>query len=81
MLTLSIGILESDKDVVLCPIYSLACIKDVFSCNSIFGAQSSFYQDSGAFTGEISLSMLNDVSCGMLSLSLKEEIFLKQMKL
>lgn len=56
---------SADKNVVLCPPFThLQSLQACFSDNSIsLGAQSSFFQDSGAYTGEISAPMLRDVSC------------------
>src|SRR3989338_5142694 len=47
-------------ELILCPSYdSLAVVYDVLSCSGIaVGAQDVFWQEKGAYTGEISAAML-----------------------
>lgn len=56
---------EVNCDVVICPPYtSLYEAKKMIDGSIIkLGAQNMFYEDSGAFTGEISASMLKSVGC------------------
>ncbi len=53
----------SDIDIVICPVFtSLSAVKDAIADSNIkLGAQDVFWQDSGAFTGEVSALMLADV--------------------
>lgn len=53
-------------DVVVCPPYVyLSEVKSLIAGSSIgLGAQNVSQQGSGAFTGEISTEMLNDIGCG-----------------
>jgi len=53
----------SDIDIVVCPVFtSLSAVKEVIADSNIkLGAQDVFWQDSGAFTGEVSAVMLADV--------------------
>ncbi len=55
----------SDKDVVLCPPFTaLHKVADMVSNTSIrMGAQDMHWEKEGAFTGEISATMLRDVYC------------------
>ncbi|MCB0723176.1 MAG: triose-phosphate isomerase [Ignavibacteriae bacterium] len=54
-----------NADVVLCPPFtSLSIVRDVLEDSSIdLGAQNLFYEDDGAYTGEISAGMLRSVGC------------------
>ena len=54
-----------DIDIVICPVYTaLAEVGEVVANSSIFlGAQDVYWQDEGAFTGEVSAKMLKDVGC------------------
>lgn len=56
---------ESDIDVIVCPPYTaLAEINNVLSDSSIgLGAQDIFWEEEGAFTGEVSANMLKDAGC------------------
>lgn len=53
-------------DIVICPPYTLlAYLADALdSSNIALGAQDAYWQDEGAFTGEISCKMLKDAGCG-----------------
>lgn len=55
--------LGSDIDIVLCPSFTaLSEVAEVIADSNIrLGAQDSFWQDEGAFTGEVSPLMLKDV--------------------
>lgn len=55
--------LENEKDVViLAPFTHLFSLADTFDGSSIrFGAQNVHYEESGAYTGEISVNMLNEI--------------------
>jgi len=60
----SIGSIEQ-VDLAVCPPFVyLAQVADVLASSRIaLGAQDVFYEDGGAFTGEISAAMLTDVGC------------------
>jgi triosephosphate isomerase len=55
----------ADIDIVLCPVYT--CLSEVAeviaSSNMALGAQNVYWQDEGAFTGEISAPMIKDAGC------------------
>jgi triosephosphate isomerase len=55
----------TDIDIVLCPVYT--CLSEVAeviaNSNIALGAQDVYWQDEGAFTGEISAPMLKDAGC------------------
>ena len=55
----------SDCDVLICPAYVyLDSVGAALSDSGIsLGAQDVYFEDKGAFTGEISTSMLNDIGC------------------
>jgi len=55
---------KSKFDVILCPPYTaLEKVSDIVSGSKIkVGAQNVFYEDKGAFTGEISTDMLLDLN-------------------
>jgi len=57
----------SDRDVMIAPPYTaLAAVKDVLAGTGvILAAQNVHWEEKGAFTGEISASMLKDVGCTM----------------
>jgi len=58
--------LDNQKiEVVICPVFTaLAEVAEVLSDSSLkLGAQDCYWQDEGAFTGEISPKMLKDVGC------------------
>lgn len=52
-----------DREVLICPPYtSLYPVSEIVKGTSLFlGAQNIFYEDEGAFTGEISPGMLKDI--------------------
>jgi len=52
-----------DMDIVICPVYTvLSEVSEVIADSNIkLGAQDLYWQDEGAFTGEISAPMLKDV--------------------
>ena len=52
----------SDVDIVVCPVFTALCdIKDVLLETNIgLGAQNLFWEDAGAFTGEVSGLLLKD---------------------
>jgi triosephosphate isomerase len=54
-----------DIDIVVCPVFTaLSEISEVVADSNIFlGAQDSYWQDEGAFTGEVSVKMLKDAGC------------------
>lgn len=54
-----------DRDVAICPPFTaLYIVSEVLKDSFIFlGAQDVFYEDEGAYTGEISASQLRDVNC------------------
>ena len=55
----------TDIDIVLCPVYT--CLSEVAeviaNSNIALGGQDVYWQDEGAFTGEISAPMLKDAGC------------------
>jgi len=55
----------NDRDVVLCPPFTaLQMVGEICQGSGIFlGAQDIFYEDNGAYTGEISASQLIDTGC------------------
>jgi triosephosphate isomerase len=55
----------SDREVVVCPPYtSLAIVAEVLQGSAIkMGAQNMYWEDKGAFTGEIAPGMLKDAGC------------------
>lgn len=62
------GLTEFDHenaDVVLCPPFtSLSIVNEVIADSAVMlGAQNMFYEDDGAYTGEISGGMLRSVGC------------------
>jgi triosephosphate isomerase len=56
---------QPEIDIVICPVYtSLSEVAEVVSESNIgLGAQDCYWQDEGAFTGEISPPMLKDAGC------------------
>ncbi|MEW6679795.1 MAG: triose-phosphate isomerase [bacterium] len=67
---LTLGILEmvkgiDDREVVLCPPFTaLYRVSELLKVKTIkLGAQDLFYEENGAWTGEISASMLTDLGC------------------
>ncbi len=54
-----------DIDIVVCPPYTLlAYLADALeTSNILIGAQDLYWQDEGAFTGEVSPVMLKDIGC------------------
>ncbi|MCK4627143.1 MAG: triosephosphate isomerase, partial [Phycisphaerae bacterium] len=59
-----IGSVET-VDMALCPPFPyLSSVKEALADSKIaLGAQDVFYEDSGAYTGEVSTAMLKDVGC------------------
>ncbi len=55
----------NEAEIVLCPTFTaLASVSDVISSTNIkLGAQNLFWEDEGAFTGEISAPMIKDCGC------------------
>lgn len=56
-----------DVEVVLCPVYTaLETVRRVVEGSSVkLGAQDMFWEESGAFTGEVSASLLKDAGCSL----------------
>ena len=52
-------------DIVICPSYTLLAYlaDDLEDSNIVIGAQDIYWQEEGAFTGEVSASMLKDAGC------------------
>ncbi len=52
-------------DIVICPVFtSLSEVGEVITNSNIFmGGQDAYWQDEGAFTGEVSAKMLKDAGC------------------
>ena len=66
MINLELTEFDYEKsDVVLCPPYtSLSIVNDVLQDSPMMlGAQNVYYEDDGAYTGEISCAMLRAVGC------------------
>ncbi|MFP4053625.1 MAG: triose-phosphate isomerase [Phycisphaerae bacterium] len=65
---------ETDVDVTVFPPYVyLAAVADVLKDTNVHvGAQNMFYEDNGAFTGEISSAMLKDIGCSTVLLGHSE---------
>ena len=63
-----------DRDILVCPpftaLYSVSKIVENTSIN--IGGQNMFYEEKGAFTGEISPIMLKDVGCSYVILGHSE---------
>ncbi|MGE5309042.1 MAG: triose-phosphate isomerase [Deltaproteobacteria bacterium] len=55
----------ADIDVVVCPVYtSLSEVAEVIANSNIaMGAQDCYWQEEGAFTGEVSCTMIKDAGC------------------
>ncbi|MDI6787390.1 MAG: triose-phosphate isomerase, partial [Planctomycetota bacterium] len=53
------------KEVVICPPYIyLGEIREIINNSGIkLGAQNAYFQPQGAFTGEVSFTMLKDIGC------------------
>jgi triosephosphate isomerase (TIM) len=69
------GLGNDDKcDVIVCPPFtSLAEVNSLIKSTQIkLGAQNMFYEDNGAYTGEISASMLKSVGCDYIILGHSE---------
>jgi len=51
-----------DKDILICPAFTALCCvyEEIKNSNIKLGAQNMYFEDEGAFTGEISASMLKD---------------------
>ncbi|MCU0650714.1 MAG: triose-phosphate isomerase [Candidatus Omnitrophica bacterium] len=56
---------SDDIDIVICPVYTSLCeiAEIVADSNIALGAQDAYWQDEGAFTGEVSVRMLKDAGC------------------
>ncbi|HNQ50766.1 MAG TPA: triose-phosphate isomerase [Candidatus Omnitrophota bacterium] len=54
-----------DVDIVVCPVYTaLSEVAEVVANSNIaLGGQDAYWQDEGAFTGEVSVKMLKDAGC------------------
>jgi len=52
-------------DVTICPpfVYLQSAVKTLTATHIAVGAQNTYYEQEGAFTGEISVSMLKDIGC------------------
>lgn len=61
----SLGVAGESVTVALCPpsVYLQSVVKAVGKSEVAIGAQDMYFEDSGAFTGEISASMLKDIGC------------------
>jgi len=55
----------SDREIVICPVFtSLKFVYDVLANSNVkVGAQDLFWEEKGAFTGEISPSQIKDTGC------------------
>ncbi len=64
----------NDKDVLICPPFTAlyALSKELEGSNILLGAQNMFYEEKGAFTGEISPLMLKELGCSYVILGHSE---------
>ena len=64
----------SDRDILVCPPFTslFAVFKEIEGSNILLGGQNMFYEERGAFTGEISPLMLKDVGCSYVILGHSE---------
>ena len=64
----------SDRDILVCPPFTslFAVFKEIEGSNVLLGGQNMFYEERGAFTGEISPLMLKDVGCSYVILGHSE---------
>ena len=55
-----------DVDIVVCPVFTvLSDVHDIVNETNIgLGAQNCYWEDSGAFTGEVSAPLVKDAGCG-----------------
>jgi len=55
----------SDKEILLCPAFtSLCCVgRELRGSNIVIGAQNMHFEDDGAYTGEVSAGMLEELCC------------------
>jgi len=54
----------SDKEILICPPFTLLyTLKEILPRNAVLGAQDVYFEQKGAFTGEISPEMLLDAGC------------------
>lgn len=62
----SVGALPSDREVAIFPTFtSLAACQELLTEGYFLGGQNFYPADKGAYTGEISASMLKDLGCTM----------------
>ncbi len=63
-----------DVDVVVCPVFTaLSEVNKIMQGTAIgLGAQDAYWQDAGAFTGEVSVPLLKDAGCGYVILGHSE---------
>jgi len=68
------NISADDIDIVICPVFTaLSEVGEVVSNSNIYlGAQDAYWQDEGAFTGEVSAKLLKDVGCSYVILGHSE---------
>ena len=61
----SVGIADQKVTVAICPpfVYLQAVVKALDGSSIAVGAQDSYFEPNGAFTGEISIPMLKDIGC------------------
>jgi triosephosphate isomerase len=59
------GVAEQSVTVAICPpfVYLQTVVKALNGSSIAVGAQDSYFEPKGAFTGEISVSMLKDIGC------------------
>ncbi len=59
------GVADDEVLVVLCPpsIYMEAVVEETMGSPVVVGAQNTFYEEEGAFTGELSPQMFADIGC------------------
>lgn len=57
--------INKDLNVVLCPDFiSLAAVAEIVKDSKIdLGAQDAFYEEKGAFTGQVSIKQLKEIGC------------------
>ena len=64
----------ADREIVLCPPFTvLSSVKEVIKGSSIkLGAQNMYWEVRGAYTGEVSPTMLKDIGCNYVILGHSE---------
>ena len=70
----------NDREILVCPAFtSLFPVSEILKDTSVkFGAQNVYFEDEGAFTGEVSVKMLQDIGVNLLyATSERRNIFME----